>query len=228
MRILPWEVLCSEMETLTSTSYALLALLGLRDWSTYELARQLPRSVGLVWPRAEARLYAEAKKLARAGLAVTRFEPTGRRPRTVYGITQAGRDAVAGWLALPAAGPSLEFEAMLKVAFADLGSRSDLVQRLTEIADDAELKLTVGAAISEQYLTGHGAFPDRLHVSGLAWRFMQDHSQMIRDWARWALAEVSTWPDTQHPPGGPLTAFIRYQPTPPDANAGDRSTEPER
>jgi PadR family transcriptional regulator AphA len=213
------------VEPLTSTSYALLALLGLRDWSTYELAHQLPRSVGLVWPRAEARLYGEAKKLARAGLAVTRFEPTGRRPRTVYAISQTGRDAVAGWLALPAAGPTLEFEAMLKVAFADLGSHRDLVARLTEIAEDAELKLSLGAAVAEQYLTGHGAFPDRLHVSGLAWRFMNDHSRMIRDWAHWALNEVSTWPDTQHPPEGPLKAFVRYQPTPTDANPNhsDRS-----
>jgi len=212
------------MEPLASISYALLALLGLRDWSTYELARQLPRSVGLVWPRAEARLYGEARKLAGAGLAVTRSEPTGRRPRTVYAITRAGRDAVAAWLALPAAGPSLEFEAMVKVAFADLGSRNALVERLTEIAEEAELKLGVGAVIAEQYLAGHGSFPDRLHFSGLAWRFMHDHFQMIRDWpARWALDEASTWPDTQRPPGGPLTAFARYQPTPPESPSSDES-----
>lgn len=61
-----------------------------------------------------------------------------------------------------AAGPSLEFEAMLKVAFADLGSRDDLIARLTEIA---ELTLTIGATIAEQYLAGQGSFPDRLHIS---------------------------------------------------------------
>ena len=120
---------------------------------------------------------------------------------------------MAAWLGQPAAGPILEFEAMLKIAFADLGSRDDLVERLTEIAEDAELKLAVGAAVAEQYLSGQGSFPDRLHVSGLAWRFMHDHSRMLRDWARWALAEVATWPDTQHPPGGPAAAFLRYQPT---------------
>ncbi len=200
------------MASLTSTSYALLALLGLRDWSTYELARQLPRSVGLVWPRAEARLYAEARKLADEGLAVTRSEPTGRRPRTVYAITDAGRAAVADWLALPAAGPTLEFEGMLKVAFADLGTRDDLLARLTEIAEDAELRLSIGAEVARRYLSGEGAFPDRLHVSGLAWRFLHDHFRMVRDWARWAVAEVANWPDVQHPPGGPLAAFARYQP----------------
>ncbi len=199
------------MDGLTSTSYALLGLLGLREWSAYELTRQLPRSVGMVWPRAEARLYAEAKKLAEMGLATTRAEPTGRRPRTVYAITQAGREAVAEWLTRPAAGPVVEFEGMLKVSFADLGERDALVDRLREIAEDAEAKLAVGTAIAAQYIAGEGPFPDRLHVSGLAWRFLIDHSRAVRDWARWALDEVATWSDTTHPPGGPHAAFTRYQ-----------------
>jgi DNA-binding PadR family transcriptional regulator len=202
------------MESLTSTSFALLALLGLRDWSTYELARQLPRSVGLVWPRAEARLYAEAKKLAAAGLAATRAEPIGRRPRTVYAITDAGRAAVADWLAQPGGGPTLEFEGMLKVAFADLGTRDDLLARLADIAEEAEVRLALGAEVARRYLDGQGAFPDRLHVSGLAWRFLHDHFRMVRDWAHWAIAEVTTWPDVHDPPGGPLATFARYQPEP--------------
>jgi len=200
------------MDGLTSTSYALLGLLALRDWSTYELARQLPRSVGMVWPRAESRLYAEARKLADQGLATTRDEPTGRRPRTVYSVTDAGRDAVAQWLATPATGPVLEFEGMLKVSFGELGDRAALIARLTEIAEEAEAKVAIGDAVAEQYRSGNGSFPDRLHVSGLAWRFMHDHFRTVRDWARWALAEVETWPDTANPPGGPLAAFERYCP----------------
>ncbi|MGE3289238.1 MAG: PadR family transcriptional regulator [Pseudonocardia sp.] len=198
------------MPRLTSTSYALLALLGLREWSTYELARQLPRSVGLIWPRAEARLYAEARRLADAGLAATRAEPTGRRPRTVYRITEEGRRALAEWLAEPGAGPALEFEGMLKVAFAEHGRLEDLVRQLTRIARDAERMLATGDAVAGEYLAGRGAFPDRLHVSGLAWRFLHDHHTAVRDWATWALAEVATWPDVDAPPGGPAAAFARY------------------
>ena len=42
-------------ESLTTTSYAVLGLLCLRDWSTYELNKQMQRSMRLWWPRAESR-----------------------------------------------------------------------------------------------------------------------------------------------------------------------------
>jgi PadR family transcriptional regulator AphA len=42
---------------LTTTSYAVLAQLALRPWSTYELARQRVRYFRYVWPRAESAIY---------------------------------------------------------------------------------------------------------------------------------------------------------------------------
>ena len=39
---------------LTTTSYAILGLLAIRPWSTYELARQMQRDLRFVWPRARA------------------------------------------------------------------------------------------------------------------------------------------------------------------------------
>ena len=92
-----------------------------------------------------------------------------------------------------------------------LGTHDDLLARLTDIAEDAELRLARGAEVARRYLDGQGAFPDRLHVSGLAWRFLHDHFRTVRDWA---LAEVTTWPDVHNPPGGPLATFARYQPEP--------------
>ncbi len=201
------------MDGLTSTSYALLGLLALRDWSTYELARQLPRSVGMAWPRAESRLYSEARKLAELGLA-TRDEPTGRRPRTVYSVTDAGRDAVAQWLATPAAGPVLEFEGMLKVSFGELGDRAALVAGSPRSPRRRRRRSRSAPPSPRPTARGTGRSPERLHVSGLAWRFLHDHFGMVRDWARWAPAEVETWPDTANPPGGPLAAFERYLPSP--------------
>ena len=53
---------------LTTTSYAILGLLAIRPWSTYELARQMQRDLRFVWPRAESNLYAEPKKLIAHGL----------------------------------------------------------------------------------------------------------------------------------------------------------------
>src|SRR5215472_10336383 len=95
---------------LTTTSYAVLGLLAIKPWSSYELTQQMDRSLGRVWPRAVSKLYEEPKKLAAHGLAHSTAERNGRRTRTVYAITADGRAALADWLADPGEGPALESE----------------------------------------------------------------------------------------------------------------------
>jgi len=83
---------------LTATSYAVLGLLAIKPWSSYELTQQMDRSLGRVWPRAVSKLYEEPKKLAAHGLARSAAERNGRRTRTVYAITQKGAPRCAiGW-----------------------------------------------------------------------------------------------------------------------------------
>ena len=54
---------------LTTTSYAILGLLAVRPWSTYELAAQMRRNLHYFWPRAESNVYAEPKRLVAGGFA---------------------------------------------------------------------------------------------------------------------------------------------------------------
>src|SRR4029450_1955610 len=103
----------SRGSTLTPTPFAILGLLAIQPWSTYELTRQMDRSLGRIWPRAASKLYEEPKKLVAHGLATSRQERVGRRPRTVYAITSAGRRALAEWLAEPGSGPELESQQLL-------------------------------------------------------------------------------------------------------------------
>jgi len=56
-------------------------------------------------------------------------------------------------VSIPGRSSWCQSEGMLKIAFSDLGSRDDLLARLTDIVEEAELKLAVGAAVAEQY--GH-------------------------------------------------------------------------
>ena len=81
---------------LTTTSYAILGLLSLRSWSTYELAEQMRRALGLFWPRAESGIYREPKKLeSSSGSRAAPSSRVGQRPRTRYTITAKGRRALA-------------------------------------------------------------------------------------------------------------------------------------
>ncbi len=189
------ESIVQRVASLTSTSYAVLALLALQPWTTYQLARQMERSLGWIWPRAVSRLYEEPKKLVAAGLASSRPEATGRRPSTVYSITPPGRDALAAWLAEPGAGPVLECEALVKIAYADQGTRAGLLANLAALIEDTTAKLHFGEMIAGSYLEGRGPFQERLPLSGLMWRFLWEYNVTVLRWARWARAEVEAWPD---------------------------------
>ncbi|MGI5246831.1 PadR family transcriptional regulator [Dactylosporangium sp. CA-139066] len=182
--------------TRTTTSYALLGLLAVRDWTTYELAKQVRRSLNWFWPRAERKLYDEPKRLVEQGLATSVREQTGRRARTVYRITGAGRAALREWLDEPAAPRGIEFEAMVKVFFADAGSLEQLTATLERIAAEAEERI---AALAEMAAARPVPFAQRAHISAIGLRLQYEQEDAVRRWARWARAQVEQWPDTTDP-----------------------------
>jgi DNA-binding PadR family transcriptional regulator len=158
----------------------------------------MERSLHFVWPRAESKLYEEPKNLVKHGLASVRTEHHGRRSRTVYAITDQGQAALQAWLSLPGAGPVLEFEGLLKVVFAEHGSKEQLLTNLRAIRAEAESILQFGARLAHEYLDHQGPFPERLHIHALVWRFLWESTKARLDWAIWAEAQVEQWPDT-HP-----------------------------
>src|SRR5215207_1193814 len=178
---------------MSTTSHALLGLLSLRSWTTYELAKQVQRSLGWFWPRAERKLYDEPKRLETEGFASSFHEMTGARRRTVYAVTPAGRAALREWLDAPPAPPVLEFEGMVKVFFADGGTLSQLRANLTAIATTADARIAEVEAKVAENATGDVAFPDRLPINTIGLRFLLDHERMIAGWARWALDQVAEW-----------------------------------
>jgi PadR family transcriptional regulator, regulatory protein AphA len=180
---------------LTTTSFALLCLLGVRPWSTYELTRQMDRSLGRMWPRATSKLYEEPKKLARRGLARARSERVGRRDRTVYSITDEGRRALADWLAVPGGGPTLEFEGLLKVGFAEYGTRADALATLASVREWAAERNRENAAAAQSYAAGEGPFQERAAQGALVGGFLTAYYRMVDDWADWATGVVERWPE---------------------------------
>jgi PadR family transcriptional regulator, regulatory protein AphA len=178
---------------LSPTSHAVLGLLSLRRWTTYELAKQVQRSLGWFWPRAERKLYDEPKRLAAAGLATAEREMTGARPRTVYAVTGNGRRALRRWLDEAPAPPTLEFEGMVKVFFADGGTLDQLRATLTAIAETADARVVELEGKVDENAAGDVPFPARLPLNTLALRFHLDHERGIAAWARWALEQIADW-----------------------------------
>jgi PadR family transcriptional regulator, regulatory protein AphA len=180
---------------LTTTTYAILGLLAVKPWTTHELVRQVDRSLRRIWPRASSKLYEEPKKLVAHGLARAADDPVGRRRRTRYTITAKGRRTLAAWLREPGDGPVLEFEALLKIGFADSGSRADVLANLSATRAWVVAQNEENLATARAYLEGRGAFPERAALNQLTGRFLTDFYVMSAHWVRWASSVVEAWPD---------------------------------
>ena len=183
-------------DNLTVTSFAILGLLAIQPWTTYELAQQMRRSLVSFWPRAESRIYEEPKRLVALGLAESSNEFTGQRPRTVYSITPKGRRRLARWLGESgAAGPQLEFELLLKLFFSEHGTKADAVDALDAIGRWADGKTVENIGFAREFLTTGGPFPERLAQIVLVGRFLTDFADMVASWTEWARGVVAEWPD---------------------------------
>lgn len=180
---------------LTTTSYAILGLLAIKPWTTYELAQQMGRALGQFWPRAESKLYEEPKKLVAHGLARASADTVGKRPRTVYSITPKGRRALEKWIPTPGAGPGLEFEQLVKVFFAEHGSKQDLLATIDSVRVWVEERAAAGVEISRPYLDGGGPFRERLPWILLTGQFLEEYIHAVARWADWAAEVVEGWPD---------------------------------
>ncbi|HEY3556550.1 MAG TPA: helix-turn-helix transcriptional regulator [Kribbella sp.] len=187
------------MASLTTTSYAILGLLAIRPWTTYELAQQMERSLRHIWPRAQSRIYEEPKRLVELGLADAVKDHVGRRPRTTYSITGKGQRALNEWLQVSGGGPVVEFEALLKVFFAEYSSKDGVEANLAAIRAWAEDQNAENIAFARLYRDSGGPFPERMASILLVGKFITDFTDMLTTWCDWAEETVTHWPDDGPP-----------------------------
>jgi PadR family transcriptional regulator, regulatory protein AphA len=106
---------------LTPTGRVILGMLSLGKTSGYDIKQLVDKSTRHFWAASYGQIYPELRRLEEQGLVAGHEEPTGGRPRRVYALTQAGREALEGWLASDRE-PLYELrdEGMLKLFFSDV------------------------------------------------------------------------------------------------------------
>jgi len=186
----------SQDRILTTTSFGVLSVLALRDHSTYEVAKQMRLSLHYFWPRAESNIYAELKRLVAAGLAKSRQEWNGDRPRKVYSITKAGRASLAGWLSSPSSRHRYESDAVLKVFFGENGRVRDMRASIRAIHQEATAAVRHWNEIADTYEAGEGAYPGRFGITALVAKLVGEQQAVTARWAAWAEKIASRWDDS--------------------------------
>jgi PadR family transcriptional regulator, regulatory protein AphA len=183
----------------STSTYALLGLLGIQSWTSYELTQQARRSLRWAWPRSEAHLYAEQKRLVRLGWARSKAERIGRRSRTRYEITPKGRKALRDWLATEPSAVRFEIEGVLRLLFAEHGSLDDLRRSLEVTAREARSALDDGLAQLREYLETGGPFPERLNLIALSSAWFTDSLALLEDFCLHTARAISGWEDASGP-----------------------------
>jgi len=224
-------------EKLTTTSYAVLAQVAVHPWSTYELVQQRVRYFRYVWPRAESAIYREVKRLSAMGLLDGRKEHVGKRARTVYSITESGREALREWLGTPVSPFAMDFEAMIRVFVAPIGTKEQIIATLQQVQDDAREMLWFGGEVKQEFLEGIAVTQDQAYIRALAVDFFISLLNTVEAWAERTLAEIESWEDLS--PDGkneralekisqlpvPTPASVKRTPVPPRTQLRPRRRE---
>jgi PadR family transcriptional regulator, regulatory protein AphA len=156
----------------------------------------MQRAVSWVWPRSEASVYQDIKRLV-PDHASAHEEAVGDRTRTRYEVTDAGRDEVRRWLrdAEPER-PRVQVEAVLRVFLADLAGPDDLRRTLDVTRRQIAEQLEVILPVLEDYAAGGGDFPERVHLNGLFMHYCAGFFDHLLTWCDDVETELDTWPDT--------------------------------
>lgn len=209
-------------------TFGLLGMLAVRPWTSYELTRQVRRSLRFMWQTSEGHLYREQGRLVKLGWARVEEEPVGRRMRKRYSITKEGRKALAEWLSTEPQEPILQIEGIMRTFFADQGSPAQLVASMEATSRQARAMLEEMLGFVDEYLEEGGPmsmieagrsgpdlgreefrgrlmYPERLHVVSVSIDVITQLLETIDRFFAAAADEVSSWSHTTDPGLAPRT-----------------------
>lgn len=163
------------MDSLTPTGRTVLGYLASHPRSGYDIRRAASRTV--FWGISDGQLYPQLRHLAERGLiepdaADTADAPHGKR---VWRITDAGRAALAEWLAAPSAPVAIRDENLVKILFAARTDRAAARRLIDERRRQFERfraevdAIKPGDTWTEEERQDAGGVPELLREYGLAY-----------------------------------------------------------
>ena len=171
---------------LNATAYVVLGMLRHEPRTGYEIKAAVDKSTRFFWAASYGQIYPELRRLQTAGLIEGKPEPRGGRRRTVYELTDAGRDELRGWLGQGAEVMEMRDEGLLKLFFAAAGPEAaieivEAKRQLHERKLEALRSVEQGARAAA---TEGDPYPD------LVRRYGVEASEWMIDWCERARAEL--------------------------------------
>jgi PadR family transcriptional regulator, regulatory protein AphA len=171
---------------LSPTARVILGMLGFEPMSGYEIKALVDNSTRFFWAASYGQIYPELKRLAEAGLIQGEDRAQGGRKRTVYALTEVGRDALAEWHASGEPIQETRDETLLKIFFGDAVGE-DATERALEAKRDHHSAVAEQLRAVERMKRETGQTresPMRTLRLGIDW------NEWIADWCERELDEV--------------------------------------
>jgi len=114
-------------------AHAIMTALIDNDLSGYELARDFEASMGFFWHASHQQIYQELHKLAEKSLLNKReVHQSGKPNKIVYGLTRAGREALAEWVYGATKNQNAKDELVIKLYNLSAENASHLASEISE------------------------------------------------------------------------------------------------
>jgi PadR family transcriptional regulator, regulatory protein AphA len=159
-------------------SYVILAAIGEHGASAPELVEMSSRG-HVYWTSSPSQIYAEPKRLLALGWITAAKQPAKTRSRTVYRLTEAGREALRAWLREPVGFPRLQHEASMRLFAGDLISDAEILTSLQRLREDiAKMEAAVATNIARAPSFPHRERYVLLHQD-LGRRLLRAHAEWL-------------------------------------------------
>jgi len=154
--------------------------------SGYAIKRLVDNSIRFFWAASYGQIYPELRRLEKAGLVEGEWQPTGGRKRTVYRLTDAGREELQTWLDRPPERLELRDEGLLKLFFAGAAEPGKAIEIIEAKRRLMQEKLAALRAIEPHAMAAASSDP----FPYLVLRYGLESSQWVIGWCERALAEL--------------------------------------
>ncbi len=186
---------------LPTTSYAVLGLLTFGDELTgYELKQRADSTLRFYWVApAMSQVYSELARLTDQGLVEPTTSADAGRRTTTYRITDAGRSALADWMAESRAGfPVLKHSVLLRLLIGHVGEPERIRAMLEEYVAELAVARTDLHEVREA-LRGSDAPGEVFHYPSVVADWGLDYFAAEARHTRKALDRLSTATDPEEP-----------------------------
>lgn len=179
-----------------SLRFALLGLLARESLTGYDLTKRFDTTIGFFWSAKHSQIYPELANLTKEGLVTFEVVAQTSKPnKKVYTITEAGREALAEWVASPREKRTVKDPLLMRVWSLGAVPPEQALPQLREALEEYEQRLAMLEEI-EGEATREGAFDSSAENSwlgaALAMRMGQMMATCYRDWLKETISHLES------------------------------------